>query len=377
MVIDDDRITDVLAGGAPPPRADRVIDCGGGWLLPGLWDVHVHLQFPDPAPEGLPAKTIRYGHNAIEGLMHGGVTGIRSAGVEDWIDVAWRDAINSGRVVGPRIFASGYFITTTAGHALRWPFSLPRNGKDELVRAVREQIGWGVDHIKVNLSGGIMGPDWDRHWQSFLLPEELEAVFQVARQREVSVMSHAANAEAVKDAVRMGTWTVEHGYTMDDECIQMMLEREVFYVPTLGITHLTPRQVTTQQERDYLERRGIPEEMLERADDAVDEHRKWFQEALKAGVKMALGSDLGPVKDAVHLETALWVRSGATPMQTIKAATCMAAQVCHVGDEVGTVEPGKLADLLVVTDSPFDDIANLRGVEMVFKSGSLVSDKRQ
>ena len=367
----------MVAGGAPPVGADRAIDCEGGWLLPGLWDVHVHLQFPDPAPDDLPTKSILYGQNAIEGMLEGGVTGIRSAGIEDWIDVAWRDAINSGRVVGPRIFASGYFITTTAGHALRWPFSLPRDGKDALVRGVREQIGHGVDHIKLNLSGGIMGPSWDRHWHTFLLPEELEAVFAIARQREVSVMSHAANARAVKDAVRMGTWTVEHGYTMDDECIQMMRDRDVFYVPTLGITHLTPGQVTTQLERDYLERRDISEEMLARADAAVDEHRRWFREALDRGVKMALGSDLGPVKDAVHLEMALWVRNGATPMQAIKAATHMAAQVCQVGDQVGAVKPGKLADLLVVRDSPLDDIANLRGLQMVFKDGRLVSDKRQ
>ena len=376
-MIEGERIVDVLPGGAPPPRADRTIDCRGGWLLPGLWDVHVHLQFPDPAPEDLPTKTIRYGQNAIEGMLEGGVTGIRSAGVEEWIDVAWRDAIGSGRVVGPRIFASGYFITTTAGHALRWPFSLPCDGRDGLVRAVREQIERGVDHIKVNLSGGIMGPAWDRHWHSFLLPEELDAVFQVAGQREVSVMSHATNARAVKDALRMGTRTVEHGYAMDEECIRMMLERDVFYVPTLGVTHLTPRQAATRLERDYLERRNIPGEMLERADDAADEHRRWFQEALKAGVPMALGSDLGPVKDAVHLEMALWVRAGATPMQTIEAATRSAAQVCGVGDEVGTVEPGRLADLLVVRDSPLDDIANLRGVEMVFKDGRLVSDRRR
>ena len=376
-MIEGERIVDVLPGGAPPPRADRTIDCRGGWLLPGLWDVHVHLQFPDPAPEDLPTKTIRYGQNAIEGMLEGGVTGIRSAGVEEWIDVAWRDAISSGQVVGPRIFASGYFITTTAGHALRWPFSLPCDGRDGLVRAVREQIERGVDHIKVNLSGGIMGPAWDRHWHSFLLPEELDAVFQVAGQREVSVMSHATNARAVKDALRMGTRTVEHGYAMDEECIRMMLERDVFYVPTLGVTHLTPRQAATRLEQDYLERRNIPGEMLERADDAADEHRRWFQESLKAGVPMALGSDLGPVKDAVHLEMALWVRAGATPMQTIEAATRSAAQVCGVGAEVGTVEPGKLADLLVVRDSPLDDIANLRGVEMVFKDGRLVSDRRQ
>ncbi|MCH8088341.1 MAG: amidohydrolase family protein [Chloroflexi bacterium] len=378
VAIEDGKITEIASGGgAVDSDGARVIDAQGGWLLPGLWDVHVHLMFPDPPPATLPGRVIKYGLNAMEGLTESGVTGIRSGGIENWIDVAWRDAFDSGEYLGPRVFASGYFLTTTGGHAIRWPFSYQCDGPEGFIKGVREQIRNGADHIKLNLSGGIMGPDWDRHWHSFFLQNELEATFEICHQRGMKVMSHAANPNAVKDAIRLGTWTVEHGYIMDDECIQMFLDRGVIYVPTLGISHLTPRQATNEWEQQYVEMKQISGQMLARADAAVEEHTRWFRKALDSGVKMALGSDLGPVKDAVHLEMGLWVRDGATPMQAIKAATKTAAETCEVGDKLGTVEVGKIADLIVVGANPLEDIANLRKLRMVFKDGKLVVDKRE
>ena len=378
VAIEDGKITEIASGGgAVDSDGARVIDAEGGWLLPGLWDVHVHLMFPDPPPATIPGRVIKYGLNAMEGLTESGVTGIRSGGVENWIDVAWRDAFDSGAYLGPRVFASGYFLTTTGGHAIRWPFSHQCDGPEGFIKGVREQIRNGADHIKLNLSGGIMGPDWDRHWHSFFLQNELEATFEICHQRGMKVMSHAANPNAVKDAIRLGTWTVEHGYIMDDECIQMFLDKDVIYVPTLGISHLTPRQATNEWEQQYVEMKQISGQMLARADAAVEEHTRWFRKALDSGVKMALGSDLGPVKDAVHLEMGLWVRDGATPMQAIKAATKTAAETCEVGDVLGTVEVGKIADLIVVGADPLEDIANLRKLQMVFKDGKLVVDKRE
>jgi imidazolonepropionase-like amidohydrolase len=376
VVIDDGRISRITTGTEKvDAEGSRVVDARGGWLLPGLWDVHVHLMFPDPPPETVPEKVIKYGLNAMEGLTEGGVTSIRSAGVEHWIDVAWREAFASKLYLGPRIFASGYFLRTTAGHATRWPFSQQCDGPDGFIRAVREQIVNGVDHIKLNMSGGIMGPNWDSHRHTFLLQNELEAAFQICKLRGMKVMSHAANPDAVKDAVRYGTGTVEHGYVMDDECIQMMKEHGTIYVPTLGITHLTAKQATNDFERGYLERRQIAESMQERANQAAPEHEKWFREALSSGVKMAAGSDLGPVRDAVHLEMAIWVRAGATPMQAIKAATFTSAEVCGVADELGTVEVGKLADLIIVGANPLENISNLRKLRMVFQGGRVVADK--
>ena len=258
IAIDGGRIVDIATNGNVVETSEtHMIDAKGGWLLPGLWDVHVHLMHPDPPPPTLPERVIRYGRNAMEGLIKGGVTGIRGGGVEHWIDVAWREAFNSGGFLGPRIFASGYFLTTTGGHATRWPFASQCDGPVGFAQAIREQIMHGVDHVKLNLTGGIMGPGWDRHWPNFLSKDELESAFDVCRKRGIKVMSHAANPEAVKDAIRLGTWTVEHGYSMDNDCIQMLLDSNVIYVPTLSISHLTPRQVTNDWERDYLKMKQV------------------------------------------------------------------------------------------------------------------------
>ena len=185
------------------------------------------------------------------------------------------------------------------------------------MRAIREQMENGVDHVKLNLSGGVFGPSWDRHWHSFLLTEELEAAFAICRQRGYPVMAHATNPDAVKAAVRLGAHSVEHGYIMDDECLTLFREHGTWYVPTLGITHLTPAQSATSCESCWVEQRGLTPDIIKRAEDAAPEHRDWFAKALASGIKMALGSDLRPLRDSALLEMELWVKDGATPWQTL------------------------------------------------------------
>ena len=377
VTIEDGRITKILDGSHSPSTRDaQVIDLNGSYLLPGLWDVHVHLGGASIANAPVTEQTVEAGRNAIEGLVESGVTGIRSGGAGHFIDVAWKRAFDSGRYTGPRIFASGYFLTTTAGHFLTSGNAMECDGPEGFVKAIREQIKNGVDHIKLNLSGGIMGPSWDRHCHSFFLKSELEAAFDICHQRDYKVMAHAANPDAVKAAISLGAHTVEHGYIMDNECIQMFVERGTWYVPTLGISHMTPSQNVTRWEKEWMETRNLAPDLVERAEDAVGEHRMWFQRALDAGVKMALGSDLYPLKDAALLEMGLWVKDGATPWQTLVAATKNAAELCGMGQDLGTVEVGKLADLIVVSQNPLEDINHLRSLEMVFKEGRLVSDKR-
>jgi imidazolonepropionase-like amidohydrolase len=189
-------------------------------------------------------------------------------------------------------------------------------------------------------------------------------------------MAHAANPEAVKAAIRFGAHTIEHGYIMDEECIELFLQHDVWYVPTLAISHLTPEQSSNAWEKRWVAQRHLAADLCQRADAAVDEHRHWFQRALAAGVKMALGSDIRPLKEAALLETGLWVKDGATPWQTLLAATRNAATLCGVGADLGTIEVGKLADLIVVDGNPLDDIHNLRRLLLVLKEGRIVSDKR-
>ena len=190
-----------------------------------------------------------------------------------------------------------------------------------------------------------MGPSWDRHWHSFLLREELEAVFNISHQREFKVMAHATNPDAVKAAASLGAHSVEHGYIMDEECLQTLLERNAWYVPTLSITHLTPDQATIEPEKRYVEQKGLAPDIIRRAEAAVEEHRSWFQNALNAGIRMAVGSDIMPLKVTALLEMGSWVKDDATPWQVLLAATRNAADLCGVANDLGTVEVGKLADL--------------------------------
>jgi imidazolonepropionase-like amidohydrolase len=377
VTLEDERIVEVLDGRrSPSAQGARVIDLQGAYLLPGLWDAHVHLEWPRVPQAGVPELTAQYLANAQRALLEGGVTGLRMAGTPHFIDVALRHAFDSGQHVGPRMVTCGWFLTTTGGHALGTGFALPCDGAEGFVRVIREHIQAGVDHIKLNLTGGIMGPAWDRHWHTFFTPAEIEAAFAICRQRGVKVMAHAASTEAVKAALRLGAHSVEHGYIMDDECLTLFRQHDAWYVPTLGITHLTPSQATTRWEKQWVEQRALTPDLISRAEDAVEEHRTWFRRALAAGLKMAVGSDVRPVREGALLELGLWVKSGATPWQTLQAATKHAADVSGLGRELGTVETGKLADLIVVRDNPLDDIDNVRSLLLVLKNGRIVADHR-
>jgi imidazolonepropionase-like amidohydrolase len=377
VVIERGRIAEVLDGShSADTRNADVMDLGGAYLLPGLWDVHIHPDYLAETGASVVDQTIVFGQRLMEALTESGVVGVRCAGSAHFMDVAWKRAFDTGQYAGPRVFAAGHFLTSTGGHFLTSGHALECDGPYGFVRAIREQIKNGVDHIKLNLTGGIMGPSWDRHWQSFLLDEELEAAFTICRARGFRVMAHAANPEAVKAAVRLGAHSVEHGYIMDQECVEQLRASNTWYVPTLAISHLTPDQASDPWEKRWVEQRNLSADLCARADLASDEHRAWFRRALAAGVRMALGSDIRPLKEAALLELGLWVKDGATPRQALLAATRDAAELCGVGTELGTIQPGKLADLIVVDADPLGDITNLRRLRLVFKEGRLVSDRR-
>ena len=377
VVVEDGRIAEVLDSSKSPDTGDaHILELKGAYLLPGLWDVHIHPEYPIPPGTTIAQQTADFGAQLSRALTDGGVTSVRCGGAAYYMDVAWKRIFDSGRIIGPRVFASGYFLTTTGGHFLTSGQARECDGPYGFVHAIREGIKNSVDHIKLNLSGGIMGPPWDLHRHSFLLEDELQAAFSLCHQREFKVMAHATNPDAVKAAIRLGAHTVEHGYIQDEECLNMFKTSGTWYVPTLAISHLTREQAANEWERDWVERRQIAEDLQRRANAASDEHAKWFRRALDSGVRMALGSDIRPLSEAALLEMGLWVRDGATPFQAIQAATRNAAELCGVGDELGTVEAGKLADLIVVEGNPLGDIANMRNLVLVIKDGQVVSDKR-
>lgn len=378
VVVEKGRIAEVLDGSRSTDTRDaRVIELDGSYVMPGIWDVHAHPEYPSPPGTSIAQQTADFGAQLSRALTDGGVTSVRCGGAANYMDVAWRRVFDSGKLIGPRVFASGYFLTTTGGHFLTSGQARECDGPYGFAQAIREGIKSGVDHIKMNLSGGIMGPPWDLHKHSFLLEDEIEAAFALCHQREFKVMAHATNPDAVKSAIRLGAHTVEHGYIQDEECLELFQGGNTWYVPTLAISHLTQEQAANDWEREWVERRQIAQDLQTRANAASDEHAKWFKRSLDAGVKMALGSDIRPLSEAAILEMGLWVRDGATPWQAIQAATRNAAELCGVGDQLGTIEAGKLADLIVVADNPLDDIGNVRKLMMVVKDGRVVSDRRE
>ncbi|MBK6006600.1 amidohydrolase family protein [Ramlibacter ginsenosidimutans] len=378
VLVEDGRIREIFDPGSAPAVGDaEVLDLRGAYLMPGLWDVHIHPDYLSLNEVPLPDQVTLFGHRLQSALLDSGIVGFRCAGAHHFMDVAWKRAFESGQHLGPRLFAAGHFLTTTGGHFLTSGHALEVDGPYGFVHAIREQIKNGVDHIKLNLSGGIMGPAWDLHRHSFLLEEELKAAFEICKLREFKVMAHATNPAAVKAAIRLGAHSIEHGYILDDECIELFLQHGTWYVPTLSISHLTPGQATNDWESRWVKNRNLTQSLCCRADAASDEHRTGFKKALQAGVKMALGSDIRPLKDAALLELGLWVRDGATPWQALVAATRNGAAICGVGDELGTIEPGKIADLIVVGANPLEDINNVRRLQLVMKDGRIVSDKRE
>ena len=378
VLLENGLIKAIFPNGSVPDIADAVIvDLEHAFLMPGLWDVHIHPDYLSPTEMPLAEQVTLFGHRMTSAMLDSGIMGLRCAGAHDYMDVAWKRAFDSGQHLGPRLFAAGHFLTTTGGHFLTSGHALECDGPYGFVKAIREQIKNGVDHIKLNLSGGIMGPAWDLHRHSFLLEDELKAAFDICRLREFKVVAHATNPQAVKKAILLGAHSIEHGYILDDECIELFLEHDVWYVPTLAISHLSPNQATNHWEKGWLTQRNLSASLCCRVDAAAGPHQSGFKKALKAGVKMALGSDIRPLKDAALLELGLWVRSGATTWQALEATTKNGAAICGVGDKLGTIESGKIADLIVVGANPLKDINNVRQLRLVFKDGEIVSDKRK
>jgi imidazolonepropionase-like amidohydrolase len=379
VLIDGNTISQI--GQASPPRADERLDLGGAWLLPGLWDVHTHLRSTtwtgrDPV-QTFPETVLEQGKNAMEALS-AGVTSLRVVGVAGWADVAWREAFASGRFAGPRLFCCGDAIRTTAGHD---PFGGTRrmvavDGPDAFVQAVREQILHGVDQIKLITTGGIMGGGHDVMSAVMFLREELTAAMRIARQRGLPVAVHATAAQAVKWAVQAGAHSIEHGYLLDEEAAQLMARHGVYYIPTLALSHLTRDQARTSDEHAYCAEHVLPDGFRERANRFAPDHEDSFRMALVAGVKISSGSDQGPPREAALLEIEFLARIGLGAHGAIAAATRTAAEVCRAADRLGTIEPGKLADLIAVTANPLEDIAHLRRLALVVKNGRVAVDRR-
>lgn len=370
IIIEGDKIAALRRGPGGASDAsdnDLVMDLEGGFVTPGLWSVHSHLGFIFPdvnhlmPQESVADYTIRAGRNAMDALRVG-ITSIRSVGDRDFVDVAWKRAFASGLMIGPRLFVSGHYICATGGHAYNWAGAVQVDGATEMRRVVREQLKRGVDHIKLAVTGGVATAGESME-ESQLFSDEIRAAVEVAHEKGKKVCVHAGGAGGVKASIRGGVDCIEHGYYLDDEAIDLMAEYDVYFVPTLFVT----------QHKEFMRKSGMSEEQIGKAEGAATAHRDGFRKALNAGVRIACGADSSPIADHTLVEIEQLSKAGMTPMQALMAATRTSAELCGVGDLLGTVEVGKYADLIVVADNPLDDVSHLRKLERIFKNGKPVA----
>lgn len=378
VLIEDGVIQQVTSGTAPD--ADQVVDLDGAYLLPGLWDVHTHLNKGTYGPESveeealaLVPRVLEYARNSMDAL-NSGVTSLRTVGVQEWADVALRDAFSAGKFKGPRLFCGGHALNTTAGHMA--DVDKPIDGPVAMVKAVRKEIMHYVNHIKLVTTGGIIGTGHDVMTNITWLRGEVEAALAIAKQRGVPAAVHATVPEAIKWAVSAGCRSIEHGYVMDEEAARMMADTGTYYVPTLALSHLTPEQADSEGSIAYCQHHPLPDEFRERANFFAPIHDESFKIALDAGVKIASGSDQGPPGEAALMEIEKLSKVGLGPYGAIVAATQTSAEVCGAGDKLGTIEPGKFADFIAIDTNPLENIENLRHLQVVVARGEVAVDKR-
>jgi imidazolonepropionase-like amidohydrolase len=358
---------------SPEEKNVRVFDLKGAYVLPGLWNVHTHLGdlLPDPKKiqknEPLPPALIRAGRNCMDGIRRG-FTALRNVGERDYDDVFWRDTFDAGVFVGPRIFASGYGLSKSKRYGSRpGSFHIGATDASEVEKAIHENIQNGADIIKIFA---------DRFEQ-----DELEMAIKTAHDNGLRITAHAAEPAANK-AVAAGIDCIEHGYRLTDETINLMAEKGTYYCPTI-VCNLSAGYIA-ERERKIAES-GLPQDPVvvkgrvlvayadERSDEMALKQREILKKAVDAGVKICNGSDSNPVGEIGLLEIEQMVFSGLTEMQALIASTRNCADLCEVLDKLGTVEEGKIADLIVISDNPLDNISNLRKLKMVFKDGKKVN----
>ena len=372
-----DRITAVGKSLAAPPGA-QVIDLSKSTCLPGLIDLHAHILIN---PGDVLAESLRKsgGRKALEGLrnaqvrLRNGFTTLRDPGDEDlyYATIDVRNAINRGDFVGPRLFVAPHMISPTGGHgdfndlapdlAIQVPNKVV-DGPDALRQAIREEIKYGADWIKLAATGGVMSAADDPRAQAFT-DEELRAAVDEAHRHGRKITVHAIGTGGIKAALRAGVDGIEHGALIDDEGIALMKERGVWLVPTIYVL-------------DYIiedgPRRGIPADRIAKARALLGDRDRCIRAAFAAGVKVAFGSDtIYPHEDAAR-EFGRMVGLGMGPMGAIRAATFSAAEVLGLEKEIGSVEVGKAADIVAVAADPLQDVRALERVHFVMKAGQVV-----
>jgi imidazolonepropionase-like amidohydrolase len=352
VLVEDGRIIEVGSG----LQGDEEVDLGGRSLLPGFGDCHVHVMFDNINNWAIMQKPFSLNFyeaaHALRKTLNTGITSVRDAG---GADLGVKTAVEQGLIAGPRMLISLTMISQTGGHGDGWlpsgmhydlmashpgvPDSLV-DGPEEIRKKVREIIKMGADVIKVATSGGVLSPRDDPKHAHFDL-EELTMLVDTAEGLGCHVMAHAQAYDGIKNAVRAGIRSIDHGIYLDDEAIDLMKANGTFLVPTL----VAPPGVVQAAEAGA----SIPEASLNKAKEVIEIHRESFRKAVAAGVKVAMGTDSAVTPHGENLdELALMAEYGMEPLAVLRAATSTAAACMDVAEDRGTISAGKRADFVVI-----------------------------
>jgi len=380
ILIEGNRIIAVGADVRIPAGA-KVIDLSGATVLPGLIDCHTHLVADARDLEPLAELRKTAAQVALESVpnaratLMAGFTTVRDVGTyRAFVDLALRDAIARGDIIGPRVYGAGAYVTVSGGagalNGLAPDIQLPRDlrlgvadGPYQVRQRIREIVSQGADLIKILATGAVLTHRSNPGAEEFT-PEELSAAVDEARKHGLRVAAHAHGPAGIKNAVRAGAASIEHGTLIDDEGIVLMRERGTYLVADIYNDEYLMGEAARQ---------GLPKDFLEKERKLGQIQRDNFRKAVQAGVKIAFGTDAGVYPHGWNAKQfAYQVKYGQTPMQAIQSATIHAAELIGVASQVGSIQVGKLADLIAVPGNPLEDITLLERISFVMKDGKTI-----